>query len=355
MATFTEIPKRLAGRFGRDDIPGLGAEMAYRFLFAIFPFGLFVAALIAFVAPMFGIASPTDQLLAALGDNLPQEVAASVRPELERVIDTTRPGLLSIGAIAALWAATGGTMALMKGLNRAYEIEETRSFLTRYFVAIGLTLLGAVGIIASFVTIIGGALLTQQIAEQLGVGGSAWSSIQLLRWPIVLVVLVAAVAILYRYAPNARAPWRWLIVGATVFTLGWLLATWGLGLYVANVANYGATYGSLGGVIVLMLWFYLTSILLVVGGQVAALATEVFEPGALQVRRDEIAQSRPVQEVTERVRDFADDATTRVRKTLPGAVATPESEEHRPARPTRGPSELALPTAHAIRRERPED
>jgi membrane protein len=355
MDRFKGVGRRLVDQFRRDDVPGLGAEMAYRFLFAIFPFGLFVAALIAFVAPMFGISSATDRLLGALGDNLPPEIASGIRPELEQVIDTTRPGLLSIGALAALWAATGGTLALMKGLNRAYEIEETRSFITKYLVAIGLTLLAAIGVIASFVTIIGGALVTQELASRLGVGGQVWSGVQLLRWPIVFVALLVAVTILYRHAPNARAPWRFLMVGALVFTVGWLVATFALSLYVGNVANYGATYGSLGGVIVLMLWFYVTSIMLVVGGEVAGITANVFEPGSLQQRRDEIAEALPLDDATRTAKDAIGGAGERLRRGSPDEPGRDarEADQTRPVPPgARVPGGASV---HAIRRERPED
>src|SRR5690242_19872064 len=101
------VLKRFASDIGRDDVDGLSAELAYRFLFAIFPFGIFVAALTAFVAQAFGIEDPTGRILGSLSDNLPADVANGIRPQLEAVIGKTQPGLLTFGAIAALWAATG--------------------------------------------------------------------------------------------------------------------------------------------------------------------------------------------------------------------------------------------------------
>jgi hypothetical protein len=165
-------PQGLARRFLKDvsehDVGGLSAEMAYRFLFAVFPFGLFVAALGAVIAGWLRVDDPAGQIVGALGDNLPAEIANAVRPELERLLTTARTDLVLLGALAALWAATGGTNALSKGIHRAYGVEEQRPFVLRYAVAIGLTLLGAVGIIAAFVTIIGGAMVTEQVAEELG-------------------------------------------------------------------------------------------------------------------------------------------------------------------------------------------
>jgi membrane protein len=288
-AAAVAIGRRLLKSVGSDDVSGLAAEIAYRFLFAVFPFGLFVAALSSFAAGMLHVQDPAQQIVGGLGDNLPPSIADSIRPELERLLTSARGDLLSIGAILALWAATGGTNAVVKGIHRAYEVEETRPFLMRYVIAIGLTLLGAVGVIASFVTIVGGAVLTQQIAGQIGLGDQAFAVLQVLRWPAVFLVLTAAVAILYRYAPSIVVPWRWILVGAGAFTLGWLIATTALGFYVANVANYGATYGSLGAVIVMMLWFYVTAAMLLIGAELTAAMARELTPEEIRHRGEERA------------------------------------------------------------------
>src|SRR5689334_7799252 len=169
----TRIGKRFISELGRDDEAGLAAELAYRFLFAIFPFGIFVAALTAFVANAMGFADPTGKIMGAIGDNLPPDVANSIRPQLEAVLGSTKPGLLTIGALGALWAVTGGMQALMKALNRAWEVEETRGFIPKYAISIGLTILGSIGIIGAFVTIVGASLLTQQVVAQLGLDQAA--------------------------------------------------------------------------------------------------------------------------------------------------------------------------------------
>src|SRR4051812_14074557 len=281
------VGKRFLGDVQRDDLAGLAAELAYRFLFAIFPFGIFVAALTAFIAGAIGIADPTSQILGSVGDNLPHDIAAGIRPQLEAVIGTTRPGLLTFGAIAALWAATGGTNALIKAMNRAYEVEEDRPLLPRYALAIGLTLLATIGILVAFVTIVGASLLTDQVARQLNLDKTVVEVISLLRWPVVFVFLSVAVGILYKLAPNVRTPFRWCVVGGAIFAFAWLLVTALFGLYVANFANYANTYGALGGVIVLMLWFYLTAFVLV--GSAALVAAFLKER-----RPHELRQAKPV-------------------------------------------------------------
>ncbi|MBA2719965.1 MAG: YihY/virulence factor BrkB family protein, partial [Chloroflexi bacterium] len=274
----TRIGKRFLADIKKDDVAGLAAELAYRFLFAIFPFVIFVAALTAFVASAAGLSDPTGQILGAIGDNLPPDIADAVAPQLEAVIGTTRPGLLTIGAIAALWAATGGTNALIKAMNRAYEVEETRPLIPRYALAIGLTVLASVGLIAAFVTIVGASLLTAEVIQQLNLDRGMVEAIGILRWPVVLASLSAAVAVLYKLAPNFVVPWRWALVGGAIFSIGWLIATAGFAFYVANFGSYANTYGALGGVIVLMLWFYLSGIILIGAAALVASAMKELQP-----------------------------------------------------------------------------
>jgi membrane protein len=288
------VGRRFLSDVQRDDVTGLAAELAYRFLFAIFPFGIFVAALTAFVAAAIGMADPTGQILGALGDNLPRDIAAGIKPQLEAVIGTTRPGLLTFGAIAALWAATGGTNALIKAMNRAYEVEETRPLIPRSALAIGLTLLASVGLLVAFVTIVGASLLTTQVVETLRLDPTLVSLIGFVRWPIVFLFLSIAVGVLYRLAPNFRAPWRWCFAGGAIFSLGWLVVTGVFALYVANFANYANTYGALGGVIVLMLWLYLSALVLVAAAALVAAALKELEPSTVAaIHRAAAAQATP--------------------------------------------------------------
>ena len=307
------IGRRLISGIREHDVSGLAAEIAYRFLFAVFPFGLFVAALSGVVAGMLRIDNPAGKIIGGLGDNMPPSIAEAIEPELERLFTSASNSVLWFGALAALWAATGGTNALVKGIHRAYGVPEQRPFLLRYVVAVGLTILGAVGVIASFVTIVGGAMITQELAEGLGLGAQTFALLQLLRWPAVFAALTLAVAILYRYAPSIVIPWRWILVGAAAFTLGWLIATAALGWYAGNVADYGATYGSLGAVIVLMLWFYVTSALLLVGAELTAALARERSPEEIHLRGEERDAADKVEEAaqgaTERVRSEADRIT----------------------------------------------
>lgn len=304
-----DIPKQVVQQVIEDDVPGLAAGLAYRFLFAVFPFGLFIAALAAFVAQWTGLGDPTDEILAAIGDNLPRDVAAQIAPQLETVLGQARPALLSIGALTALWAATGGVSSLMSAMNTAYDVEETRGFVAKLVRALLLTLVGSAGILVAFVTIVGGSVLTEEAVAVLGIGPDAWATVSLLRFPLVLVLVAVAVAALFRFGPNVAVSFRWTLIGGLVFAVGWLVATGLFGLYVANFGSYANTYGALGGVIVLMLWFYITAMLLLVAAEVTAVLAKSHEPEVVDARRAEtgpakaggtaVAEPRPTVEEVE--------------------------------------------------------
>jgi membrane protein len=336
--------KELVEQFQADDASGMAAELAYRWLFALFPFGLFLAALGAFVAAAMGIQNPAQQIVDGVGDNLPEGLASSIQPELERVINQQQPGIASIGALAALWAATSGTMTVIKAMNRAYGVEETRGAVRKYATGIGLTVGGAAGLLLSFVTIVGGALLTEEIASQLGVGATAWAVINILRWPLVFVLLVVAVSVMLRVGPNMTPTWRSSLIGGAIFASGWLAATLLLALYVSNFADYGATYGALAGVIVMMLWLYVTAIVLILAGEVVALITKRNEPERLSARQEETRASKGVGAVVSKIGLQAG--------TAPSTKGGDEDATDRPAdrKPKAGSGRAARPARNSMAR-----
>jgi membrane protein len=283
------------------DLSGLSAELAYRFLFAIFPFGLFLAATASFAAGALGLANPTSSIIDGLGDNLPPELAGVIRPELEQVLGQPRFGLVSFGALVALWAATTGTMTVIKAMNRAYGVNEDRPIVRRYALGLALTIAGSIGVVVAFVTVVGGAFLTDEFADRVGLG-AAWGTLSIIRWPIVFAILVVAAAIVYRVGPNLQPSWRAALTGAAVFAVGWIVATFAFAQYVTRVADYGATYGALGGVIVLMVWLYLTGLILLVGAEVVAILVGRAEPERLEARRTETAAADIVDGVRQTAR-----------------------------------------------------
>ena len=268
-----EIVGRYLKQIMNHDVPGLAAELAYRFMFATFPFAIFVVALSGFMASWLGIADPGDRIIRVIGDSLPPDLIGPVKAQLDDMLAHTEPQLLSVGALVTLYAAVGGIDTLMKAMNRAYEVPETRPLPLRMALATLLT------VVVSFIAVVGGTLATHQLIDDIGLSG-VWPAFSLLRWPAAFLLLVAAVAALLRYAPSFRTPWRWAATAATAFATVWLVVTYAFGLYVAHFARYDATYGALAGVIVLMLWFYLTAFVLLCAAELAALLVRLHSPNS---------------------------------------------------------------------------
>lgn len=268
---FVGLAKDTYREVQRDDVSGLAAELAYRFFVAVFPFFIFVAALGGVVATIAGIDNPTQQIMDQIGDTLPPDAASILRDQLAGVIENQNTALLSIGFVSALWAASSGVRSLMKAVNRAYDCNEARPFARRYGLSVGLTLLAGTFILVAFSVLVIGQFAIEGLVDRAGFGNAGRWLVSLARWPIALALLMGAMAFVYWAAPNLALPFRWVSPGAVVFAIVWLLATFGLGIYVANFGSYNATYGTLGGVIVLLLWFYITSYLMLVGAELNAL------------------------------------------------------------------------------------
>jgi membrane protein len=270
------------GQLERHDATGLAAELAFRFMFATVPFMLFLAALGASLAAWLGIADPTAQIISTLGDNIPAGVVGPLRSQLDEVLAHTEPALLSVGALVTVYSAAGGVNALMKAMNRAFGVRESRFLPKRIALDIVLTVLGGTAIVVGVVAVIGGTLVTTELAGRAGLGSATWTLLSIVRWPVAFAVVILAVTALYRYASCVRPPWRWAVLGAVAFATIWLAVTFGFGIYVARVGRFDVTYGALGGVIVLMLWYYLTATILVCAAELVALLAEMFDPDKLQ-------------------------------------------------------------------------
>lgn len=279
-----------------DDVAGISAELAYRFMFATFPFAIFLVALSGFLASWLGIDDPGSRIIGALSKDLPANLVGPVQTQVQAALAHTQPGLLSVGALVTLYAAAAGTSSLMKAMNRAYAVRETRPLVLRLIYAGILTVVAGVAIVLSFVAIVGGTLVTHKFIDNIGLH-DIWPWLALLRWPASFGLLVLAVAALLRFAPDFRTPWRWAGVAAVAFAVAWLTATYSFGLYVARFASYDATYGALAGVVILMLWFYLSAFVLVCAAELAALLVRLRSPELLSRQSASRARSRPPAEI----------------------------------------------------------
>lgn len=262
-----EIAVDVWREFREDDVLGTAAELSFRWLLAIFPLAIMTAAIAGFGAGALNIEDPTEQLLDAVGSAIPPEAAATVRPQLQRILDGRDGGFLGLGLALTVYAASSGIKALFKALNLAYGIEESRPIWRQYAVAIALTIMvGTVGV-GVFLVLTGGRLALQRALADGGLSDVAASVIGPLSALLTLLVLVGAIAILYRVAPARHPSWRGVLPGVALFVPAWLLATFGFSLYVENFGSYADTYGALAGVIILLLWFYISSVILLVGGE----------------------------------------------------------------------------------------
>ena len=275
-----EIVRAYVKRVIDDDVAGVSAELAFRFMFATLPFAIFVVALGGFVASWLGIRDPSNRIIGALGGDLPSDLIGPITSQLQAALVHTHPELLSVGAAVTLYGAVTGMNSLMKAMNRAYGVRETRPLALRLVMASVLTVLGGIAAALSFGAIVGGTLITRRFVDHAGLR-EVWPWISLVRWPVSFALLVIAVTAVLRFAPVFRTPWRVAALAATAFAAVWLVVTYAFGVYVAQFASYAATYGALAGVIVLMLWFYLTAFVLVCAAELGALLVRLRSPQLL--------------------------------------------------------------------------
>lgn len=275
-----------------DDVMGLSAELAYRWLLAIFPLAILIAAISGFVAASLDVQDPSEQLLDAAGEALPPEAAATIRPQLASIFESRSGALFSLGLVLAVWAAAGGMRAIIKALNRAYDVQETRPFWLQILLAVVMTLLLGGAIVVSFIGMVAGQVAATDIAAAVGLQEATAWIVEYTPYVVTVLALGAATWLLYWRAP-ARQPSAWrALPGVLLFVPGWIVATVLFSFYVANFGSYANTYGALGGVIVLMLWFYLTGVILLVGGELNAVIDRELGDGAADGKEEADGQAR---------------------------------------------------------------
>jgi membrane protein len=262
---WSELVKRTLKEMSADDCLGLAAQLAYYMLLALVPALVFMVALTSFL--------PYDtiqQMTAALRAFAPADMTMIIEGQLQRIAAGQHGGLLTTGIAMALWSSSSAVVAIVGALNRAYDIEEGRPWWKVRLVAIGLTLGIAAIVLAAFAIILAGPLIGQAVAARIGLGSmfeTVWSVIQ---WPLAFALVAIAVGLINYFAPDAEQDWEWITPGALVSTLLWLIASLAFRFYLSRFADYNETYGSLGGVIVLMLWFYISGLAVLAGAEMNA-------------------------------------------------------------------------------------
>ena len=261
---WVQIAKRGWAEAKTDNVPLLAAGMAYYAFLAIFP------ALIAAVL-LYGLFADPAQIAAqinGLGSALPAEVRTLVTEQLTMASGSGRAGFgAAVAILLALFSASGGVGNMMTAINTAYDEEETRGFLKKRGIALLLTL----GALVFFLLVVTLIAVVPAVLQIFGTGGIVWFLIQAARWLLIVVLISAALAVLYRVAPDRDAPkMRWTSVGAAIATILWIVASVGFSLYVANFGSYAKTYGALAGIVILLLWLFITSYAILLGAEINA-------------------------------------------------------------------------------------
>jgi len=260
------LVKRVWHQTNADDVWGYAAQLAYYFLFSLFPFFIFLAALLAYIP----IPDLLEQVMALLGEFLPATVLDMVQDNVLELVTQPRGGLLSFGILLALWIAASGIAAMTDSLNRAYGVREGRPFWKVRLIAVLLTIGLAALLLASMALLIFGSELGGIIAAKVGLGAAFDAAWQIVRWPIIVFLMMFGAALIYYFAPDVEQEWRWITPGAVFAVLAWVLMSLVFAWYVDRFGNYNVTYGSIGAVIILLTWMYATGFFLLVGGEINA-------------------------------------------------------------------------------------
>lgn len=258
-----KVAKDAISDFVDDDMTTYASALAYQVLFSIFPFVIFLIALLGFLR--------LSSFFIWLREHAQLVFPQQAMPQVNTVIDDLQKqqgGLLSVGVLVALWTASAAVRAIINALNVAYDVRETRPAWKLYPLSILYTLALAVLLIAVAVLLVVGPQAMQWLAIQIGMEQVfvlvwAW-----LRWPVALMLMIVALALIYYAAPNVKHRFRLITPGAVVAVLAWIAASLAFDYYVRSFADYNATYGSIGTIIVLLLYFFLTAALLLFGAEI---------------------------------------------------------------------------------------
>ena len=253
-----------------DRLFGRAAELGFYFLFALFP-TLFCASSIL------GLAARSadqfyDKLLNYLALVIPTSALGTILQTFNETTAAATPGKLTFGLIAAIWSASVGISAIQDALNAVYKVQDTRSYLTARIYAIGLTIILTVVVTLILIAMLGGDLVAA-VANRCTYNDflttTAAFSARLIGWTISAAFLALSFAVIYYWAPDVKARcWHWFTPGGTIGILGWLIASISLRIYLHFFNSYSVTYGSLGAVIILLTWFYLTGLMLLLGAEI---------------------------------------------------------------------------------------
>lgn len=260
--------KELITRIKKVDVTGLGSQLAFFFLLSLFPLLIFIFTLLPYLN------LDQAEIFMFIRDYAPESVALLIEDTLGEILSSRKTGLLSIGAVATIWSASKGMNALTKGLNRSYFTEESRSFIISRGMSVVFTVMLIVVLVIALVLPVFGQQIGMFVFSYLGLEENflvLWNS---LRWAIPPVLIFSVFTLLYWLVPDLKLRFTSILPGALFATVGWIITSLAFSFYVGSYGGYSSTYGSIGAIIVLMMWLYLSAIVLMLGGQINAVTGE---------------------------------------------------------------------------------
>ena len=247
------------------------AELAYYVAFALLPTLLFLTALLGLVP----VPDLLPQMMRYTDRVLPGDAASLIKKTLAEVVRGASGGLVSLGALAALVGASSGMLSIMKALNVAYGITDDRTWWRKRLIAIELTLTFTLFALTALLLLVFGARLGEEIGGLVGLGPSFTLAWKLAQLPVVILLLLTGLTLVYYLAPATDRAWSWITPGSAFAVVSWILMSLGLRFYVEYFGYYNATYGSIGGLILLMLWLYWSGVALLVGAEIDSTIEQV--------------------------------------------------------------------------------
>ncbi len=257
--------KQLFQRLDRNEALGMSAELAYFFLLSLFPFLIFLLTLIAYV-PI-----TQEDVLGVIRQYAPGDTMKLIETNVVRILNEQRGDLLSFGIIATIWFASNGINAIVRAFNRAFDVNENRHFFIVRGTAILLTLAMVFVIIVALLLPVFGREIGLFIFSSYGLSEEFLTIWNTIRWGVSFVILFFVFSCLYLSAPNIHLRLKDVLAGSLFATVGWMSASLLFSYYVSNFGNYTAMYGSLGGIIVLLVWFYISGLMIIIGGEINAI------------------------------------------------------------------------------------
>lgn len=261
---FIDVIKKLYNKITEDDIFALASQLSYNLILAFFPFLIFLLTLIGYSS------LKSKDVLTLLSSILPISAYELIKTIVIEVVDVQQTSLLWLSIALAIWTAASGFSAVIKGLNKAYEVKETRSYIKVKIISILCTVILAILIIITLFLLVFGDIIGIYLLGRLPFVEAIRFIWNLSKTIILVCMMVLTFAGIYRYTPCRQMEWAEALPGALISTIGWVVISYGFAYYVNNFSNYSRLYGSLGAVVVLMTWIFLTSLILIMGGEINA-------------------------------------------------------------------------------------